>query len=242
MGTSEIILNNIFLTFSNYNDNINLLIERVVIMEVKSLAKKMFFLYVSFALIVSFFGVQVSAEENNTVSTKINDYSVCTLPKESSNNKNEEFIQFIEKEYSISRNDENVFVQHNENGTVSITIIESDDLITSYTSPTENEAALLNEYNGKEKGIIWTALVWLYRALKVGSAIKTGCQVIQGVSGEDVCGYVSKEVINSLVKTGTKKKFKVVRSVEKKACPYPPHSLQCNQAPFAYWKTTLHAY
>ncbi len=210
-------------------------------MELKLLAKKLVYLYTSLALIVSFLGVSVSAEESLDLATQKNE-AVCSLPSESSVSKNEEFIQFIEKEYNVSRADENVFVQYNEDETVSVTIIESDDLVTSFTSPTQIEAAMLSEYNGKEKGIIWTAIVWLMKAFKVGTKLKTGCEVIQGVSGEDVCGYVAKEVINNLVKTGTKKRFKVLRIVEKKTCPYPPHSLHCNQALFAYWKTTIQAY
>ena len=62
-----------------------------------------------------------------------------------------------------------------------------------------------------------------------------------GVSGIDACGYVSKEVIKSLVKSGTRKKFNVVRYVEKLTCPYPPNSQQCNAPPYAYWRTEIEA-
>lgn len=164
------------------------------------------------------------------------------MPRESGDKSDEEFIQFIENEYNISRDDENVSVQYNSNGTTSISIIENENSATIFTSPTEEEIEELKNYNEKNKGIIWTALVWLFRAYKVGGAIKTGCQVIQNVSGEDVCGRIAKQTIDSLVDYGTRKRFKVIRSVEKKPCPYPPSSQQCNEPPFAYWKTTLQAY
>lgn len=157
-------------------------------------------------------------------------------------NVNEQFVSLIEKEYNISTIDENVEIQINQNGTTSIVVLESEKQVTIYTSPTLEESKLLNNYNANKRGVVWTAIVWLFKAYSVGSTIKTGCQVIQGVSGVDVCGLVSRQANESLVAAGTKKRFKIIRTVEKKACPFPPSSQQCNEAPFAYWKTTIQGY
>ena len=184
-------------------------------------------------------GVSVFAYENKMENNKKT--IACSIPRLSGNESDEEFIKFIETEYNISRKDKNVAIQYNENGTTSISIIEN-DRVTIYTSPTVEESEQLKKYSGNSKGIVWTALVWLFWAYQVGNKIKTGCEVIQGVTGEDVCGYIARQVIENLVAYGTRKRFKVIRTVEKKACPYPPNSLQCNQPPYAYWKTTLQAY
>ena len=65
-------------------------------MELKLLAKKLVYLYTSLALIVSFLGVSVSAEESLDLATQKNE-AVCSLPSESSVSKNEEFIQLLKK-------------------------------------------------------------------------------------------------------------------------------------------------
>lgn len=176
---------------------------------------------------------------NAMESSSTTEGSTCPLPRDSGTEEDEEFIKFIENEYGISRNDENVFVQYNANGTVSVIIIDSDKQFTIYTSPTEEQKKELANYNENSKGILWTAFVWLWNAI---GAVETGCEIIQGVSGEDVCGYISSEVIKSLVQAGQRKKFKVFRSVEKKPCPYPPSSQQCNEPPYAYYKTVCQEY
>ncbi len=171
----------------------------------------------------------------------IND-SMCTIPRESGNESDEIFISMIENQYNISRNDENVFVQYNGDGTTSISIVNSDQSATIFTSQTAKENEI--SQNGKRrsmKKIIYKILVWLYNAYSFGGDVKTGCAVIKGVSGFDACGYVSKEVIKSLVKSGTRKKFNVIRYVEKLTCPYPPNSQQCNAPPYAYWRTEIEA-
>lgn len=71
----------------------------------------------------------------------------------------ESFINFIENEYNISRNDDNVFVQFNGNGTTSVTIVESKTEFVVLTSPTKEEAEMLENYNENKKSILWEALV-----------------------------------------------------------------------------------
>lgn len=168
--------------------------------------------------------------------------SMCTIPRESGNENDEIFISMIENQYNISRSDENVFIQYNGDGTTSISIVNSDLSVTILTSQTagENENAQSGKRRGMKK-VIYKILVWLYNAYSIGGDIKTGCKIIKGVSGIDACGYVSKEVIKSLVKSETRKKFNVVRYVEKLTCPYPPNSQQCNAPPYAYWRTEIEA-
>lgn len=207
----------------------------------RSLKKKIAIFLVCLSTCIVSSGISVFAYENNADYGN-KKFTACPMPRSSGNESDEEFINFIENEYNISRNDSNVSIQYNENGTTSIAIIENKDQVTIFTSPTAEETELLKEYNENSKGIVWTALVWLYKAYKIGNKIQTGCQVIQGVSGENVCGRIAKQTIESLVAAGTRRKFKVIRSVEKKPCPYPPSSQQCNEPPYAYWKTTLQAY
>lgn len=207
----------------------------------RSLKKKIAIFLVCLSTCIVSSGISVFAYENNADYGN-KKFTACPMPRSSGNESDEEFINFIENEYNISRNDSNVSVQYNENGTTSIAIIENKDQVTIFTSPTAEETELLKEYNENSKGIVWTALVWLYKAYKIGNKIQTGCQVIQGISGENVCGRIAKQTIESLVAAGTRRKFKVIRSVEKKPCPYPPSSQQCNEPPYAYWKTTLQAY
>ena len=207
----------------------------------RSLKKKIAIFLVCLSTCIVSSGISVFAYENNADYGN-KKFTACPMPRSSGNESDEEFINFIENEYTISRNDSNVSVQYNENGTTSIAIIENKDQVTIFTSPTTEETELLKEYNENSKGIVWTALVWLYKAYKIGNKIQTGCQVIQGVSGENVCGRIAKQTIESLVAAGSRRKFKVIRSVEKKPCPYPPSSQQCNEPPYAYWKTTLQAY
>lgn len=176
------------------------------------------------------------------VETPPTNESMCTIPRESGNENDEIFISMIENQYNISRNDENVFIQYNKDGTTSISIVNSDQSATILTSQTagENENAQSGKRRGMKK-VIYKILVWLYNAYSIGGDIKTGCKIIKGVSGIDACGYVSKEVIKSLIKSGIRKKFNVVRHVEKLTCPYPPNSQQCNAPPYAYWRTEIEA-
>lgn len=76
---------------------------------------------------------------------------MCTIPRESGNENDEIFISMIENQYNISRNDENVFIQYNGDGTTSISIVNSDQSATILTSQTvgENE----NAQSGKRRGM-----------------------------------------------------------------------------------------
>ncbi|WP_169336053.1 hypothetical protein [Allobaculum stercoricanis] len=154
----------------------------------------------------------------------------------------EAFINFIENEYNISRNDDNVFVQFNGNGTTSVTIVESKTEFVVLTSPTKEEAEMLENYNENKRSILWEALVWLFKFMDAAGDVISGCELIQGVSGVDVCGEISKQVIDNLIAVGTRKRFKVIRDIVKKPCPFPPHSQQCNEPPYAYWRTSYQAY
>ncbi|WP_173669468.1 hypothetical protein [Sharpea azabuensis] len=185
----------------------------------------------------SFFSASISTVK--AVETPPTNESMCTIPRESGD---EIFISMIDNQYNISRHDENVFIQYNGDGTTSISIVNSDQSATILTSQTvgENENAQSGKRRGMKK-VIYKILVWLYNAYSIGGDIKTGCKIIKGVSGIDACGYVSKEVIKSLVKSGIRKKFNVVRYVEKLTCPYPPNSQQCNAPPYAYWRTEIEA-
>ncbi len=185
----------------------------------------------------TFFSASISTVK--AVETPSTNESMCTIPRESGD---EIFIFMIDNQYNISRHDENVFIQYNGDGTTSISIVNSDLSVTILTSQTagENENAQSGKRRGMKK-VIYKILVWLYNAYSIGGDIKTGCKIIKGVSGIDACGYVSKEVIKSLVKSETRKKFNVVRYVEKLTCPYPPNSQQCNAPPYAYWRTEIEA-
>ena len=185
----------------------------------------------------TFFSASISTVK--AVETPPTNESMCTIPRESGD---EIFIFMIDNQYNISRHDENVFIQYNGDGTTSISIVNSDQSATILTSQTvgENENAQSGKRRGMKK-VIYKILVWLYNAYSIGGDIKTGCKIIKGVSGIDACGYVSKEVIKSLIKSGIRKKFNVVRYVEKLTCPYPPNSQQCNAPPYAYWRTEIEA-
>ena len=188
----------------------------------------------------TFFSASISTVK--AVETPPTNESMCTILRESGGENDEIFISMIENQYNISRNDENVFIQYNGDGTTSISIVNSDLSVTILTSQTagENENAQSGKRRGMKK-VIYKILVWLYNAYSIGGDIKTGCKIIKGVSGIDACGYVSKEVIKSLIKSGIRKKFNVVRYVEKLTCPYPPNSQQCNAPPYAYWRTEIEA-
>ena len=188
----------------------------------------------------TFFSASISTVK--AVETPPTNESMCTILRESGGENDEIFISMIENQYNISRNDENVFIQYNGDGTTSISIVNSDQSATILTSQTvgENENAQSGKRRGMKK-VIYKILVWLYNAYSIGGDIKTGCKIIKGVSGIDACGYVSKEVIKSLIKSGIRKKFNVVRYVEKLTCPYPPNSQQCNAPPYAYWRTEIEA-
>lgn len=204
-----------------------------------SLKKKFTVVCICVATCIGSSGISIYAQGSPSESKNNDEINACPLPREEKSISDEEFISFIEDEYNISRNDENVFIQYNGNNTTSIAIVESQNKFTVLTSPTQEESEELANYNENSKGIVWTAFVWLMRAY---NGVKYGCQIIQGVSGVDVCGEISNQIIDSLVAYGTRKRFKVIRYVEKKPCPYPPSSLQCNQPPFAYWRTTYQAY
>lgn len=207
----------------------------------KFITKNLILVFTTFSLFFCNFSLHVFAEEILEKKSEKEDYA-CPVPRNTGTEKEEEFIQFIEKEKNISRNDENVFIQYNGNNTVSVSILNSDGTVTVYTTPTEDEYETILNYNENSKGLLWEALVWLYNAYEFGQTIKEGCEKIDDIFDVDVCTYVSREVIKNLVETGTKKKCLVSRYLEKKTCPYPPNSLQCNQPPFAYWKTVVKPY
>lgn len=207
----------------------------------RSLKNKIAIFLVCLSTFIVSSGITIFAQENKTEDNNAQ-ISACPPPRTNGTLTDEEFINFIENEYNISRNDDNVFVQFNGDGTTSVTIVESKDKFTVLSSPTEEETEMLKNYNDKARIPLWEALVWLFRILDAAGTIKSGCQLIQGVSGVNVCGEISKQVIDSLVEVGTRKRFKVVRHVEKKPCPYPPSSQQCNEPPYAYWRTTYQAY
>lgn len=208
----------------------------------KKILKCLCFVCIICALIINCVGIPAFAKSSNSSVSSVEDSTGCPLPRNTGTQKDEDFIQFIEDELNISRNDENVFIQYNGNGTVSISIIDSNDQITIYTNPTEEESEFLKDYNEKSKGLLWSAIVLLWKVADVYGLVEFGCKVVEGVSGVDVCGYVGNEIIDTIVKAGQTKKCRVIRYVEKKPCPYPPHSLQCNEPPFAYWKTVVKEY
>lgn len=207
----------------------------------RSLQKKIAIFLTCLSTSIVSSGISVFAQENKLEqpSTKI---TACPPPRTKGTMTDEEFINFIENEYDISRNDDNVFVQFNGNGTTSVTIVESKTEFVVLTSPTKEEAEMLENYNGNTKSILWEALVWLYRLLNAAGDVISGCELIQGVSGVDVCGEISKQVIDNLIAVGTRQRFKVIRDIVKKPCPFPPHSQQCNEPPYAYWRTSYQAY
>ena len=188
------------------------------------------------ALIFGVFGVRSIDSVN--ADTYEEEAVTCTIPRVDGDNDDEEFVALIEEEKGISREDENVFVQYNADGTTSVSIIEDDGKITVYTSP--NGVIDLGDYP-QTRGIftlLWTGMVWLFNAYQFIDGVRTGCDIIKGVSGVDVCSYVGNEIIKSLAR-GTRKKYEVRRMVEKLPCPYPPHSQYCNTVPYAYYKTVL---
>lgn len=186
-------------------------------------------------------GISVFAQENklDRTNTKI---TAFPPPRTKGTMTDESFINFIENEYNISRNDDNVFVQFNGNGTISVTIVESKTEFVVLTSPTKEEAEMLENYNENKKSILRQALVWLFKRIDTAGDVVSGCELIQGVSGVDVCGEISKQVIDNLIAVGTQQRFKGIRYIEKKPCPFPPHSQQCNELLYAYWRTTYQAY
>lgn len=167
--------------------------------------------------------------------------SACPISRTYSTEEDEFFISKIEEQFGISVDSDEVFVEYNQNGTVSIGILKGDGTATLYTSMTEKQYDELM-FESEERGILstlWTAVVILYNVYDLYGTIKDGCEVVEGVSGVDVCGYISREMLNNLVPKGSKGKFKTIRTVEKFDCPYPPHSQQCNEPPYAYFKTEL---
>ena len=207
----------------------------------KSLQKKIAVFITCLSTCIVSSGISVFAQENklDSTNTKI---TACPPPRTKGTMTDESFINFIENEYNISRNDDNVFVQFNGNGTTSVTIVESKTEFVVLTSPTKEEAEMLENYNENKKSILWEALVLLYRLVTTAGDVISGCELIQGVSGVDVCGEISKQVIDNLIAVGTKQRFKVIRDIVKKPCPFPPHSQQCNEPPYAYWRTSYQAY
>lgn len=207
----------------------------------KNQFKKFTIFFFVFILSVCSMNTPVSAQININNDEPIN---TCKLPRNTGNEQDEEFIEFIEGEINISRDDENVFIQYNGDNTTSVTVVESPERIVIYSTLDENTQKLLqdNPEISNQKGILWTALVWLWKMVNTAGSIATGCDLIQGVSGVNVCGRISKAVIDNLIEVGTRKRYKVINTIERKYCPYPPHSLQCNQPPFAYEKIVLQAY
>lgn len=204
----------------------------------KKQIKKIMVLFFVTALSICTFNVSVLAKQkyNEDIPMK-----TCPFPRTEANEQDEEFISFIEDEINMSREDENFFIQYNSDNTTSITVLESTDKIVIYSTLDETTQNFLQENPNfsNQKSILWTALVWLF---KLVDGVTTGCSVIQGVSGVNVCGRISKAVIDNLIEVGTRKRYKVINTIERKYCPYPPHSLQCNQPPFAYEKIVLQAY
>ena len=116
-------------------------------------------------------------------------------------------LLILQKKKNTSIDDENVSVNYNGNGTTSVNVINNDDSLIIYSSLSSEQKELLkDELNSNEAQVrllleLWTTLVWLLNAYDV---LKTGCEVIKGVSEYEVCGYVAKKAIKSLVEYGEK--------------------------------------
>ena len=97
----------------------------------------------------TFFSASISTVK--AVETPPTNESMCTILRESGGENDEIFISMIENQYNISRNDENVFIQYNGDGTASISIVNSDLSVTILTSQTAGENE--NAQSGKRRGI-----------------------------------------------------------------------------------------
>lgn len=71
---------------------------------------------------------------------------------------------------------------------------------------------------------------------KVFNGIKYICKTIQRITGDDVCGIIGEALLATLK---TEVNYKATAVFYKDPSCVPPHSQQCNMAPYAYWETTF---
>lgn len=71
---------------------------------------------------------------------------------------------------------------------------------------------------------------------KIWDGIQFVCKTVRRISGEDVCAIIGQAMLASLK---TEVQYKATAVFYKDPSCVPPHSQQCNMAPYAYWETTF---
>ncbi|MGX8851269.1 hypothetical protein [Amedibacillus sp. YH-ame10] len=61
-------------------------------------------------------------------------------------------------------------------------------------------------------------------------------KIVQFGTGEDVCEMIGRAMLENLA---TNERYKVVSYLEKDPNCNPPHSQQCNMAPYVYWSAVV---
>ncbi len=155
---------------------------------------------------------------------------------------NEEFVKNIALKEGLDLNSENINIEYFSNGTVSITEKVDDKNAIVYSSLSEKEIEQMND-NPESKIAVGTAVMWalvkIYDVVSTGGSILSfSCSVLELSGYGNPCSLVTKTFLKSI--GGKPAKVRVKKYYYKdNSCPYPPHSYQCNIAPYAYYKTYL---
>ena len=159
---------------------------------------------------------------------------------------NMEFVEFILNKEEINANDDNIFINYYDDGSVMIAQKLSDNEFVIYTPLTEEQTLMLDSLEVNSRSVtgalLWAAIMKVVKIYSdVSKVISSGCSIIEFLYGSaaNPCYYFTQELLDDLAMM-SETKWKVNQYIYKdNACPYPPNSAQCNQSPYAYTKTYL---
>ncbi|MFR7554522.1 hypothetical protein [Longicatena caecimuris] len=203
--------------------------------------KKITAVGLALCIFTTFFGdiTNIYAEKKDNSKT-----SGCELIEsvEKGTKQNEEFVQNIALKEGLDLDSENIDIEYFSNGTVSITEKVDDKNAIVYTSLSDKETEQMSN-NPESKSLVGTSILWalvqIYNVVSTGGNILDySCKVIELSGNGNPCSLITKSFLKSI--GGKPAKVRVKKYFYKdNSCPYPPHSYQCNIAPYAYYKTYL---
>lgn len=197
-------------------------------------------LVLTFIILTSSSPQSVYAEDENSTNLSYEEFSDLQ--------QTELFEAFLEKINTLQNKNlsldtaENYFI---EDQIATIIFLNDEGGITAYQTPLNAESALPNgmvlfsagavELNGSNPSRfpLWPII---RTAISIIMKVRNGCQLIQQISGENVCSIIGKAMLDTLQPNV---QYKATAYFHRDPNCVPPHSQQCNMAPYAYWETTV---
>ena len=158
-----------------------------------------------------------------------------TIYANQANVDNAEVQEFIDR---IARTENRTIMQDEiveytvENEVVTIIIKDNKDGFSMYRSLSDEEQETMQP-STETRGIIKTIWGVIKKIISGGKAV---CKLVEVGTGEDVCGMIGRAMLETLA---TNVRYKVISYLVKDPNCNPPHSQQCNMAPYVYWKTSV---